>query len=224
MKLLALRVALPLLVGTLSLAPSSWAATITVTNPSFETLPNGPLPNSCGTGCAYSVDGVIPGWTTAGDTGLFQPGPPATTTFLNSVPDGVTVAYANAGTISQTVGTLVQLGVVYTLTVDVGVRNDMADPGTEALVINGNTIFATGVLPTPGNFSTFTATYTGLAADVGQAITIQLSSASKEGVFDNVQLSDSTPSRVPEPASMTLMGLATLAGAIMIRRKRQAKI
>jgi hypothetical protein len=222
MKSLVLRVGLPLLMGTLSLAPSSWAGAITVTNPSFETLPNGPLPLTCGTGCAYSTDGNIPGWTTTGASGLLQSGAPVNTTYFNTAATGSTIAYANSGSISQTVGATVQLGVIYTLLVDVGVRKDVGDPGTEALVINGNTILATGVLPAAGGFSTFTATYTGLAADVGKAITIQLATASAQGDWDNVRLSDNTTSAVPEPASMMLMGLATFAGAIMIRRKRQA--
>lgn len=131
------------------------------------------------------------------------------------------MAYTNGGTISQTVSSpLVQLGVTYTLLVDVGLRHDLGDPGTEALVINGVDYFATGSSPAAGNWSTFTATYTGLAADVGKSITIELASGGNQGDWDNVRLSDSTASAVPEPASGVFMGLAALALAGIVRRKR----
>jgi PEP-CTERM motif len=218
MKTFILRVGLPVLVLTIILAANSYASPILVSNFSFETLPLGGLPFSCGTNCSFS-SGLITGWTVVGTAGQFQPGPPATTAYFNSVPDGVTVAYDNNGSISQTVAPLVQLGVIYTLQVDVGVRKDVGNPGTEALVINGNTYFATGVPATPGGWSTFTATYTGTAADVGKAITIQLSSTGAQGDWDNVRLSDST--NVPEPASGLLMGLALLACAGIVRPKRR---
>jgi hypothetical protein len=227
MKTSFLRVGLPVLVWTLSFASQTFAgpvlSSITVNNPSFETAGAGGLPFLCGTACSFSTDGVIPGWVTTGSTGLFKPGPPTNTSYFNSVPDGVEIAYSDNGTISQTVSPTVQLGVVYTLTVSVGVRNDIrADPGTEALLIGTTPILATGVLPTPGNWSTFTATYTGLAADVGKAITIQLATAGQEGDWDNVALTSNSTASTPEPASGALVGLALLAWAGISRRKRRA--
>jgi len=222
MKTLILRVGLPVVAWTLILASTSYASPIFVTNFSFETLPVGGLPlDGCGAGCFYSEGPSIPGWTITGTyTGQFQPGPSAgNTAYFNSVPDGITVAYTDGGSISHTVAPLVQLGVTYTLQVDVGVRNDIGDPGTEALVINGNTYLATGTLPSPGGWSTFTATYTGLAADVGQPIAIQLASDSAQADWDNVLLSDSITD-VPEPASIVLVGLAALALGAIGRRKR----
>ena len=162
----------------------------------------------------------IPGWVISGAIGQLQPGPPATTTYFNSVPDGTTVAYSNGGTISQTVGATVQLGVVYTLLVSVGVRKDFPDAGTEAIVVNGHSYFATGTLPSPGNWATFTATYTGLAGDVGDSITILLASGADQGDWDNVQLSNSLASGVPEPASSLLVGLGALALAGIVGFKR----
>jgi hypothetical protein len=207
------------LVAAFLALPTASASPIFVNNFSFETLPAAGLPFGCGTNCSFSTD-VIPGWTTTGSqTGQFKPGPPATTTYFNSVPDGTTIAYSSGGSMSQTVAPLVQLGVVYTLMVDVGVRKDLgADPGSEALIINGNSYFATGVQATPGNFSTFTVSYTGLAADLGKAITILLSSGGSQGDWDNVRLSDSTPTAAPEPASIVL-GLSALALLGIVRRK-----
>ena len=221
MKTLMLRVGLPVVAWTFLMASTSWASPIFVDNFSFETLPDGSLPFLCGLGCSFSqsVSG-IPGWIPTGTyTGQFQPGSASgNTAYFNSVPDGITVAYTDNGSISQTVAPLVQLGLTYTLQVDVGVRNDLGgDPGTEALVINGNTYLATGTLPAPGGWSTFTATYTGLSADVGLPITILLASGSSQADWDNIRLNDST---APEPATGALMGLAALAFAGILRRRR----
>jgi len=222
MKTPFLRVGFPVLVWTLSFASQTFAGPIVVNNPSFETAGAGGLPFLCGTACSFSTDGVIPGWVTTGTTGLFKPGPPANTLYFNSVPDGVSTAYSDGGTISQTVLPAVILGDVYTLTVSIGNRKDLNSPlGTAALVVNGNTFLAAGVPATPGNWSTFTATYTGLAADVGKAITIRLATTGVEGNWDNVVLSDSlSTGAAPEPASGALVGLVLLAWAGISRRKR----
>ena len=217
-KALAFRFVSIATLGFLS-AFTALAGVISVANASFETLPAGGLPSGCGTGCSFS-EAVIPGWSNSGISGQFQPGTPATT-FFTSLPDGPTVAFSNDTTppISQTVGTKVQLGVTYTLMVDLGWRNDFGSFTSAAdLMINGNAITAIGTAPTQGNWSTFTATYTGLASDVGSSITIELLTSGGQGDFDNVRLSDST---VPEPAGFTLLGLG-LAGLLVFARRQRA--
>lgn len=201
------------------------AVPINVVNHSFETLPAGGLPNGCGAGCAFSVNDPIPGWTSIGGEswGQFQPGTQAgTTTYFSSLSDGITHAYSNGGTHRQTVGVTVDTGAVYTLLVDIGDRNDLAAAGSVSLLINGIHYSGVGAF-VPGGWGTFTATYTGLAADDGMAIDIVLSSG-HQGNFDNVRLSGNTvPSRdpigVPEPMTLSLLG-AGLAGIGMARRRR----
>ena len=205
-------------------ASTAFAGPIAVGNASFETLPAGGLPlTGCGAGCSYDEGTAIPGWSSTGFfTGQFQPGPSSGNfAYFNSVPNGLTVAYTNGGTISQTVGPTVALGVVYTLQVEQGVRNDIGDPGVIDLLINGTPWFATGVAATPGNWSTYTATYIGLLADVGQAITIELTSAAGQGDWDNVRLSDNIATGVPEPLTLALFG-AGLAGMAGMRRRKKA--
>src|ERR1700730_11399182 len=171
----------------LGLQPAT-ADTLAVNNASFETLPTGGLPAPCGLACAFS-SGPIPGWTNSVNAGQFQPGTQAGNhTYFNTLSDGTTSAYSNGGSITQTVADTVLVGVIYTMQVDLGFRNDTPFAGSADLLINGIQYFATGTTPIRGNWSTFTATYTGLASDAGKAITIELNSSGLQGNFDNVRL------------------------------------
>jgi hypothetical protein len=205
----------------LAIVPSASATAITVTNASFETLPPGGLIFGClGPACAYNFDGVIPGWTTNNTpSGEFHPGSPANTTYFNSVPDGSVIAYMNAaGMITQSVGTVSAAGQLYTLLVDVGLRNDLAGQpvGTTQLVIGSTVINGTGTAPTAGNWSTYSTTYVTSAADIGNTITIQLSSTGVQGDFDNVRL-DASPAPTPEPITAGLLGFGLLAVGVFKR-------
>jgi hypothetical protein len=191
---------------------------ILVNNFSFENLPVGGLTNGCGSGCSYSFNVAIPGWISSGGQGQIQPG---AVPVFTSIPDGTVVAFSNGGTISQTVGPTVQLGVVYTLLVALGDPAGQPFVGSAALVVNGNTYGAVGVNPTSGNWSTFTATYTGLAGDVGQSITIQLASSGIQGAFDNVRLNDSLVTPTPEPGVMSMLAGGLGAMVLLSRRLRR---
>jgi len=86
------------------------------------------------------------------------------------------MAYTNdvSGTSTQTVATVAP-NTTYTLHVDLGIRSDgFGSLGTVALLVGSAPVYATGVTPTPANWSTFTATYTSTAADIGKMLTIQL--------------------------------------------------
>ena len=61
--------------------------------------------------------------------------------------------------------------------------------------------------PTAGNWSTFTATFTGTLAEVGDPITIELLTSGAQGNFDNVRWSDNLRATVPEPPSLLLLGI-----------------
>jgi hypothetical protein len=204
----------------LSVACAS-GATIPIINPSFETLPADGLPLACfaSLGCAYS-DEPIPGWTNSGFSGQFQPGTQAGNfTYFDSLADGPTSAYSNDSTIAQTVAATVQAGIVYTLLVDIGRNNVVAGvAGTADLLINGKTYLATGVAPASGNWSTFSVTYVGLPADVGEAITIELKTPGLQGNFDNVHLT-ADEFNVPEPGTF-ILGFGLISFWALGRRKR----
>jgi hypothetical protein len=198
-----------LLLACVSFSPAiAWAdVEIFVDNPSFETLPSGGLNlDSCGPGCSYSV-APISGWTITpggGDVGQFQPGPgDGNFAYFNYVPDGLTVAYSDGGMISQTVGATVVNGDSYTLTVDLGNRLDGYDDAGSAGLQIGNAVYvpATGIEATPGNWTPWTATFTGTLATAGDSITIQLNAAGAQGDFDNVSLT------APEPTAVLLLSV-----------------
>jgi hypothetical protein len=229
-----LRVGIGALACGLVFTSSGFADAIPVNNPSFEILPAGGLPIGGYLGGAFSVD-AIPGWVNSGegDSGQFQPGGPSGTVpngYYNALSDGPTEAYTNDGAISQTVGATAQVGVRYTLLVDIGARLDTSCchfTGVADLLINGNQYFATGV-ENSGGFATYTATYTGLAADAGKPMTIELSASSQQGDFDNVRLSDNLTTTTPEPASIISIALLATVGAVLRcaavrRRQRRAK-
>jgi hypothetical protein len=218
-----------------SLAPqSARASTITVENSSFETPPAG-FPQYTVDGQAFSYS-QIPGWTslpatdTPGGSDYGQLQPAASGIFV-SVPDGRTIAFADFGaTISQTVGEVAVAGTTYTLQVDVGQRADQYQGACCALVdliVNGVVHAATGALPGPGLFSTWTAVYTATLLDAGGAITIRLSDTVQQGDFDKVRLSgvpgEAGPGATPLPAALPLFatGLGAL-GLVGWRRKRKS--
>jgi hypothetical protein len=77
---------------------------------------------------------------------------------------------------------------------------------------------AIGIVPTAGNWSPFTATFTGSAADAGESITIRLVSTGVQGNFDDVQLT-----AVPEPSFMGVVGIG-LAGLLAFARRNRLRL
>lgn len=204
---------------------AAWAdVSISVANPSFEVLPTGGLPFASDYGSTYS-EGAIPGWTNSqspGVSGQFQPGIPGE--IFNYIPNGSIVAYSNGGTISQTVGATVQAGAVYTLSVFMGTRLDCCLTGGESadLLVDSNSYSATGTIATPGNWTQWTATYTGLAADAGDPITIQLNATGNQGDFDQVVLTETSVAATPEPSYYFVLAFG-LGIVMLMARSRSAK-
>ena len=194
--------------GFATCAVATTLGPITVANPSFEDT-TGVIFNGspCGPGCAYSFGQPIPGWTSSsggGTKGQFQPG-----TQFSFVPNGIFTAYSNGGTISQTVANVtVQDGITYILKVALGHRFDLPFFASADLLVGSNMFKAIGVAPAAGDWSTYTATFTGSAADAGDTITIQLNSTGVQGNFDDVSLT-----AVPEPSYLGVVGIG-LAGLL----------
>jgi hypothetical protein len=215
-------------------ASSAFSQSIPVANYDFSILPLGGLPNSGAAGGTYSVD-AIPFWTeTPSDTpypggisGQFKP-TQGVGSFLTDPAGFQYWAFSNGGggseTTSQTVGATVVAGTPYTLMVDIGYNsgNGAGFDGTADLVIGSGpgalVIPATGSTPSPGGYSTFTATYWGTALTAGKTITIDLNSTGAQGDFTDVRLN------APEGGASSLYVLFAgicCFGAIFLGSRKQ---
>jgi hypothetical protein len=204
----------------LSFAALGQAASIAISDPSFET------PVLSGVGSFTNLSGT--GWTSTGGSPVIDF---AGTNQFVSLPDGNQVAilddFNGPGTLSQTLAATLSANTTYTLTFWVG--NDLLLPYsgyTAALTAGGVTLAGdnSAVSPTAGHFLQDTITFSSGAspAQLGQALGITLSDVGFNAVaFDEFQL-DGSPTTVgaaPEPQTWMLLGGGLLL-LVWLRRGR----
>jgi len=228
-----------ILAASLALPAAVSAATLVVTNPSFET------PNI--------VSGSFSGNMTTGPSGwgwsVYNTGPTNSNRFFGiwdstgtpsfvAIPHGQQVgvvflddALSLEAGIQQTLGDTLQLTTEYTLTVGVGnfappgPWNFTGFPGYRVELMAGSTVLAMDnntLAPGEGIFQTSTVTFTTGAShpNAGQALAIRLVSLNGPGVevnFDNVTLNAEI---VPEPTSLALLACGALLG-LQVRRRQK---
>ena len=190
-----------------TLGGTAYADSVPINNPSFETF--NPLTATCGPDCHFNF-GPSPGWQGGG---TFQPD----SQFFSSIPDGTKVAFTNGGTISQMLTSTVLPDTLYTMTVFVGNRLDLFN-GTFNLALdtiqNGITtplcsVSGNALNFTPGTFQSESCTFQSGSVVPGGDLYLSFSSGTGQLNVDDVSLTTST-STVPEPSSMTLLGLGVM--------------
>ncbi len=218
-------IAVAILVIICALAVPIEATPITISNPSFE------IQNSF---TNFTLKGefnfTIVNWTAGGGSqGTFRPSTPSnnfgTLVYNVDVPDGLNVAFSNAGTILQVLSAILQANTTYTLTVDVGDRLDLSLPSHSIQILaGGNLLGSASASPINGNFATATVVHTTSLGDleIGSALEIRL--VNNGGVqinWDNVQL-DAT--LIPEPSTYLLfaVGILGIIGMSYRQRKKAA--
>jgi hypothetical protein len=212
-------------------ASGAWGDSISIQNASFEQVAaNNPLASPCNGPefCAYNAGNPMPGWVVSGtnaSAGQFEP----SSSYLSlPLPDGSIVAYINSGSISQTLtGISLLPDSVYTLSVDVGRRFDVAAANYSLFLLDGANVFCTsgsnsnGTI-TAGTFTDITLTCATGATVPGGFLGIELTGDGRQINFDNVQLNVTTDTvATPEPSALalTLPGLF-LGGLLFLRSRR----
>ena len=231
---------------------------IAITNPNFGTVQSDSNTASCVTGGVLNNTSFIDAnvgysggcldsnpfagtWTVSSgaDAGVFNP--TGTGLFSVSVPDGPNVAFDNGGasagdvgTISQTLSSVLAAG-SYTLTVNVGSRNDSHPLNNYIveLLAGGNVIASDNSLtPTAGTFGLDTIKATVLASnpDLGEALGIAFlvtkTNALNQADFSGVALDYETPvgvGVVPEPSSLVVCAAGAAAILFRVRSRRGAR-
>ena len=210
-----------MLLTFLFLCPYAFATPVTVENWSFESSSGTEHPGNQGTW----YNGDIAGWDHSGDAywGIWAPTGPS---YTMDVPDGDYIGFLHQGSIRQTTNHLIEANNVFSLSMDIGNRSDMAFPEYSVNLMAGDTILDSGsVLPGEGLFSNLTLSYTAREGDlnIGRLLGIEIISEGVQLNFDNVRLSnDASPSPAPEPATMLLLG-SGLLGLVGFGRKKLFK-
>ena len=200
------------------IAPSAWADSVAISNPSFEMF--NPLSGTC-TLCGNYNLGPIPGWTiTGGAAGSWQPN----SAFLNlPASDGKMVAFSNGGTIYQTLGASLAPNTTYTLSVDVGSRADAGFLSNYTIELFAGSMLLNALSGSNGTISPgtlqdeFFGFTTGTSTPTGDPLTIALLSTGPQTDFDNVRLT--AVSTVSEPGSLALLASGLGLALFLFRRR-----
>jgi hypothetical protein len=220
MKSAALKAHVVLMFLVLCICPSAFATPVPIVNWSFESVSGGAQSSQENPDWGQWYYG-IPGWTGTGSFGIWDTG---TGLYSTSAPAGKNVGYLGKGSIFQALDWTVNSGNIFTLSIDIGNRPDLAFPNYGVELWAGDDMLVSSGLVTPGEglFKTLT-----LSKEVGEnspflgkQLGIKIWADGPQLNFDNLKVSnDHVNHSVPEPATMLLLGLGLIGLAGYGHRK-----
>jgi hypothetical protein len=231
------------LLGLIAAGPAA-ASVVPINNHGFETVntttgctdSSGNLsPNQfistvyLGSGCS-NADPFAGTWSVSGTVGVWYPD---IVSYPSGAPEGTNVAFANDGSISQTLSSMAVLG-TYTLSLYVGGRCDIPINNYTVALTAGATVIASDTstlvssLTGTGKCSRFlTDTLIGTVTDSSlgsDQLVLTLSETgggnTNQAAFDDVTLNFQPASTTPEPGTLILFGSGLVSLAYRLRRKR----
>ena len=221
----------------LIIPPAAWGSPIYISNFSFEGpavsagyYTTGSATRLYPSGYSWNIytPSPIPGWNIDPneDAGVWNPS--GWGSYSGNLPDGNQVGYSNGGRIWKVLSVTLQPNATYTLSVDIGNRQDCCwdSAGYRVSLYAGGTEVAfdnSSLHLAHGTFGTSTVTYTTGPTNplIGQLLTIVLWAAPnfpRQVDFDKVWL-EADVTAIPEPSSILL--LAGGVAVLLLRRRRQ---
>jgi hypothetical protein len=205
-----------------ALVSTGRASTVSITNAGFE---NPAL------GLNAFTNDIMPGWTgTAGGADQYGVEHVAPPFFPAGAPEGVNVAYLQAGSVYQDLAAVLTVNTEYNLSLQVGGATTNGGAGLTLELLAGTNSLAQANLANPpiGSFAQLSLNFDSLPGNplLGQTLRVQIDfgpgttpgALNQEVDFDNVILTTSTlASSAPLPGS-AVMGTILLAALGALRR------
>lgn len=164
-----------------------------IVNPGFEDFVLADSQFTSATGGGIVTPDPIPGWTLGSGSAPAGTFNPTSNSYLDGAPEGENVAYSSGNSFSQILTPLLVANTEYTLSVDVGNRNETSFADYTIQLLAGDVVLIEDnslLSPAAGTFETSVLSYTASPSDenLGQPLQVVLSADGQQVNFDDVRL------------------------------------